>query len=205
MAKAKWNEEIIIKRILMLESLGEDLTCSHVKEIDSALVGAAISYFGSWGAVLKAAGLDHDEIRAVSRRRRSEKVRKWSIDKVLEEIAEAAKREDDISYAYMKEKYSPLVAAASNYIGSWRKAVEMLGFDYNEVLRKGRANRLKREREWYRDLLLERLSKMTVDESVLKRKHPRFHRTLVSRFSTWQRVMKELGEYQKKKGTPNRA
>ena len=62
MAKAKWDADKVIKRILALDDLGQDLTCSNVKEIDSALVGAAISYFGNWGSALEAAGLDYAEI-----------------------------------------------------------------------------------------------------------------------------------------------
>ena len=199
MSKPRWSEEAIIKRILALERLGEDLTCSHVKEIDSALVGAAISYFGNWGVALGAAGLDYSEIRKISKQRRAEKVRKWSVDKVLEDIREAAEVEDDISYAYMKEKYSSLVAAANNYIGSWKKALEMLGFDYSEVLRKGRAWRIEREKAWYRDLLLERLSKMPLNECMIKRKYPKLHQVLISRFSSWEKAMANLRKYDKKK------
>lgn len=198
MAKSKWDEETIIKRILMLESLEEDLACSHVKQIDSALVGAAISYFGNWGAALRAAGLDYDEIRKVSKARRSEKVRKWSINKVIEEIREIAKEEDDLSYAYMKEKYSSLVAAAGNYVGSWKQTIEMCGFDYGEVLRTGRKKRIERERAWYRGLLLERLAKLkTVDENKVKELEPRFHRLLMDYFPNWRKVIRSLKEHSK--------
>lgn len=199
MSKVRWDEETIIRRIHSLESVGEDLTCSHVKEIDSALVGAAISYFGNWGAALEAAGLDYAEIRISSKRRRAEKVRKWSVDKVLEEIAEVAKKEDDLSYALMKEKYSALVAAASNYVGSWKKALEMIGLDYSEILRKGRSRRISREKAWYRELLLERMAGMPADEAAVKRINPKFHELIVSQFSTWEKAMSGLSKYRKKK------
>lgn len=48
-SRTKWNKKEVIDRILVLQKLDEDLTYSHVKEIDSALVGAAISYFKNWG------------------------------------------------------------------------------------------------------------------------------------------------------------
>jgi hypothetical protein len=195
MAKSKWGEETIIKRILMVEGLGEDMTSSHVKEIDSALVGAAISYFGNWGSALRAAGLDYEEIRKVSKQRRSEKVRKWSINKVIDEIRQVAEHEDDLSYAYMKEKHSSLAAAASNYIGSWKKALEMCGFDYGEVLSTGRTKRAEREKAWYCDLLLDRLKPLgDFDENSLKRAHPKFHKLLIEHFSDWRRVMRAFRE-----------
>lgn len=200
MAKPKWDEETIIKRILALENIGEDLTCSHVKGIDSALVGAAISYFGNWGVALEAAGLDYSEIRKISKERRSEKVRKWSVNKVLEEIREVAKVEEDISYAFMKEKYSSLVAAASNYVGSWKKSIEMLGFDYNEVLRKGRMARVNREKTWYRELLAERLEKTGITTSAaLKEKNPKLHQMLMTHFKSWSRAMEHIEERRKRK------
>lgn len=191
MAKAKWDPNKVIASIHALEKHGEDLTCSHVKEIDSALVGAANSYFGNWGAALEAAGFDPVEIRRISQQRRKEKVRKWSENKVLEEIREVAKIEPDISFAYMKEKYSSLVAAASNYVGSWKNALEMLGFDYNEVQRKGREARIEREASWYRDMLVQRLEKMGVrDSATLRAQNPQFHKILMDHFKTWAQVMK---------------
>lgn len=198
MSKTRWNEETIIRRIHALESIGEDLTCSHVKEIDSALVGAAISYFGNWGAALEAAGLNYSEIRRSSKQRRAEKVRKWSVEKVLEEIREVSRVEDDLSYALMKEKYSALVAAASNYIGSWKKALEMLDLDYSEILRRGRARRVSREKAWYRELLLERLSNLPADENAVKSINPRFHRLLIDQFSSWDKALAGLAKYRRK-------
>ena len=201
MAKSKWNPETIIKRIHALDDLEEDLTCSHVKEIDSALVGAAISYFGNWGAALEAAGLDYSEIRKISQDRRRDKVRKWSIEKVLDDIRHVAETEHDISYAYMKEKYSSLVAAASNYVGSWKKAVEMIGLDYEEVQRKGRTARTVREKNWYKDLLIERLDRIGApDSSTLRKTNPEFYKLILAHFKTWTAVVahRRLKEQEKK-------
>jgi len=200
MAKSKWTRESIIKRILALADLGEDLTCSNVKKIDSALVGAAISYFGNWGEALKAAGLDYDEIRKLSKKRRQEKVRKWSVEKVLEDIRTVAAAEEDLSCAYMKEKYSTLVAAANNYIGSWKKALEMLGYDYSEVLRVGRLKQKERNKAWYQNLLMERLDRMKVlDENLIRQREPKFHAAVIEYFATWRKAVLELKKWRKQK------
>jgi hypothetical protein len=192
-AKTKWNRDEIVRRITVLHKLDEDLTYSHIKEIDSTLVGAAISYFGNWGAAIRAVGLDYSEIRKLSKSRREEKVRKWTMDKVLEEIREIAKNEDDLSYAFMKEKHSSLVAAAGNYVGSWKKALELCGFDYAEVLKKGRGKRLDREKSWYRSLLLDRLEKLgTLDERTAVSKYPKFHKMVIDYFSSWGKAVKTI-------------
>jgi len=184
----------------MLESLEEDLTCSHVKEIDSALVGAAISYFGNWGAAIRAAGLDYYEIRKISKERRSGKVRKWTIEKVLEDIKKVAESEDDLSYAYIKEKHSSLVAAANNYIGSWKKALELCGLDYNEILKTGRKKRMEREVAWYRELLLERLDNMeAIDENSVRNAEPVFHEMLMKHFPDWRNTIVALKDWRSRK------
>ncbi|MFA6449552.1 MAG: hypothetical protein WCX65_08795 [bacterium] len=191
--KMKWDKKVIIERIRVLEKLDENLTYTHVKETDSALVGAAVKYFGNWGAALEAAGLDYAEIRALSKERRNEKVRKWSINKVIEEIREVAKVEEDLSNAYMKEKHSSLVAAASNYIGSWKKAVEMCGFDYAEIQKRGRRMRQEREKSWYRSLLLDRLDKLgTFNERDVRNAHPDFYKLILLYFSSWNKAVKSL-------------
>ncbi len=193
MAKTKWDRDKIVKRILTLQRLDEDLTCSHVKEIDSALVGAAISYFKNWGAALEASGLDYDEIRKLSKQRRNEKVKKWSTEKVLEDIRRVAETEDDISHAFMKEKHPTLVAAATNYIGSWKKAIELAGLDYDEIIIKGRRLRAERKNEWYRMLLVERLAKMNIaDEKVLQERNPEFHKRIIKYFGDWRTALREV-------------
>lgn len=204
MAKAKWSKEKIIDRILKLYELDVDLTCTRVKETDSALVGAATKYFGSWGDAIKAAGLDYSKIRQISEARRKDKVRKWTKEKVLQEIKSVAENEKDLSNAFMKEKHPALVAAASNYFGSWKKALEKLGFDYDEVLRIGREEKTRRQKTWYRHLLLERLEKMnTLDERIIIEKSPEFHGTLIQYFSSWRNVVKELKKLQKEREDGN--
>lgn len=201
MAKSKWSREKIIDRIHKLEELGVDLTCSQAKEIDSALVGAATAYFGSWKAAVEAAGYDYRRIRKISEKRRQEKVRKWTEKKVLEEITEIARVEKDLSNAFMKEKHPALVAAASNYFGSWKKALEELGFDYNQVLRTGREEKARRQKNWYRRLLLERLEKMnTLDEKIIAARQTEFHKALLHYFSDWRTVVRELKKMRENPG-----
>lgn len=197
----KWDEDTIKKRILQLHEAGEELTNSRVKEIDSKLVGAAISFYGNWGDAVRAAGLDYDEIRRESRRQRSEKVRKWTSERVIDEIKAVAEKEGDISYAFMKEKHSALVAAACNYVGSWKQALELAGFNYNDVQKNGRKARDERQKAWYCELLLDRLEKlMPVDSAAVRDKNPKFHKQVLSRFKSWAKAMDELKKREEVKG-----
>lgn len=197
MAKSKWNKELIIKNIIRLEKQGEDLTSSNIKQIDSPLVGAAVSYFGNWGNAVREAGLDYDKVRKKAKAVRKEKVKKWSTENIIGEIRSVAETEDDLSYAYMKEKYSSLVAAACNYFGSWKTALEKSGVNYSEVLKKGRKNRSNLKKEWRQNLLLERLDALgTIDENIISEKEPRFYKMLIQHFSSWRTVVTELRKMQ---------
>jgi len=196
MAKNKWDEEKIIKNIHRLVDLEEDLTWSNVKQVDSALVGAAVSYFGSWRAAIEEAGLDYKEIRKISQDSRRQKVRKWSEQKILEDIKKISRDEDDLSYAFMKEKHSSLVAAAINYFGSWKNAIESLGLDYAKVIRTGRKKRIEREKAWRRSLLLERLDGMKcLEEKKINEKAPEFYDMLIDYFQSWRRVVSALKKW----------
>ncbi|HOY63795.1 MAG: hypothetical protein BWY28_01675 [bacterium ADurb.Bin236] len=201
MARVKWTKEKIVKRILSLHKLGEDLSNSNVKRIDGALVGAATAYFGNWSAALEAAGLDSSEVKKASQRRRNEKIKKWTSEKVLEEIRQKADAEKDLSYAYMKEKHPALVAAAGKYVTSWKKAVEAAGFDYKEVQEKGKLHRQELNKIWRGDLLLERLDKFgeSPDERDVSNKAPAFHKLLIKHFGSWRSVVSALKKRRKER------
>ena len=195
MARSKWSKEIILEKIRAHHERGENLTCSNMKKKDSKLVGAAVSYFGNWGAAIRKAGLNYDEVRKRSKNDRAEHYRKWTREKVLEKIRQVAEIENDISYVYVKEKYSSLVAAANNYFGSWKKAIEILGYNYSEVQRDGRANRQERDKVWRRRLLLERFRQLPVrDEKLLREMYPVFHRVLIENFGSWGKVSDAVRE-----------
>ena len=203
MAKAKWSEEAIIRQILRLKDLGVDLTHSNVRQVDRKLAGAAVSIFGNWGEAVKAAGLDYSEVLKLSRKKRSENVRKWSVERVVEKIREVAAVEKDISYVYMKDKQPALVAAACNYIGSWKKALEMAGFDYDEVQKQGRDSQRDRERVWYCGLLIEKLDRLGITESArIREEQPKFHKLLMQYYKSWAKVLDALRAYREKNENP---
>jgi hypothetical protein len=201
MARVKWTKEKIVKRILSLHKLGEDLSNSNAKRIDGALVGAATSYFGNWSAAIEAAGLDSAEVKKTSQRRRNEKIKKWTSEKIIEEIRRKADTENDLSYAYIKEKHPALVAAAGKYVGSWKKAIESAGFDYKEVQEKGKLHRQELNKTWHGDLLLERLDKFgeSPDEREVMRKSPDFHRLLTKHFGSWRSAISALKKRRKER------
>jgi len=61
--KTKWSKERVIRDIQQLHEMGEDLSDTHIQNIEPSLIGAAPKYFGSWKGAIKAAGFDYDKIR----------------------------------------------------------------------------------------------------------------------------------------------
>jgi len=143
MPQRRWSRELILERIRELRRQGCDLTPSQVGAQQGALVSAAERYFGNWSAAVRAAGVDYEKVRESGRRRRSERIRVWSCDKIIAEIRRLHRAGEDLSWAVMERKYQPLCAAAVKrcYFGSWAAALAAAGVDYEQVKAEARAAR----------------------------------------------------------------
>ncbi len=58
-------------------------------------------------------------------------MRKWSKEIIIEKIIEKYNSGTSLSSSDVKKDDRPLIAAAENHFGSWRKAVDSAGFDYD--------------------------------------------------------------------------
>ena len=139
----KWSPELIVERIRELHEQGSDLTPSDVNARQGALVSAAERYFGNWPAAVQAAGIDYSRVRESGRRRRAERIRKWSRERIITEIERLHRAGEDLSWGVMERKYQPLCAAAVKtcYFGSWSAALAAAGIDYAQVKAQARAGR----------------------------------------------------------------
>lgn len=153
MPHRQWSRELIVKRIQELRHSGSDLTPSQVGEEHGALVSAAERYYGNWAAAVEAAGVDYEKVRQRGRRRRSERIRKWSREKIVAEIRRLHEAGEDLSWGVMERKYQPLCAAAvkKSYFGSWAAALAAAGIDYEQIKAAARAQRRWKAR-WRKEL-----------------------------------------------------
>jgi hypothetical protein len=124
-----WSKERISERIRELQAAGESLSHEDAKRNHGALVSAASSprYFGSWGAAIRAAGLDYDDIRKINR---------WTRDKIIKTIQELHTEDKSINNSSMRRMgYRGMMEAASRpeNFGSWAEAVKAAGLNYEEV------------------------------------------------------------------------
>lgn len=124
-----WSKERISERIRELQAAGESLSHEDAKRNHGALVSAASSprYFGSWGAAIRAAGLDYDDIRKINR---------WTRDKIIKTIQELHTEDKSVNNSSMRRMgYRGMMEAASRpeNFGSWAEAVKAAGLNYEEV------------------------------------------------------------------------
>lgn len=124
-----WSKERISERIRELHAEGESLSHEDAKRNHGALVSAASSprYFGSWGAAIRAAGLDYDDIRKINR---------WTKDKIIRTIRELHTDDRSVNNSSMRRMgYRGMMEAASRpeNFGSWAEAVKAAGLNYEEI------------------------------------------------------------------------
>ena len=124
--RRQWTPERVLGRIRQLHAGGADLSHGAVKRQEQYLAIAAREFFGNWPAAIKKAGLEYDEIRRHAW---------WSREKIVQMIRELHADGVALSHAKMRQRHSALVAAAGSprYFGSWERAVEAAGVDYDVV------------------------------------------------------------------------
>ncbi|MBW3622638.1 MAG: hypothetical protein KY468_04430, partial [Armatimonadetes bacterium] len=122
--------------------------------IDSRLTSAAIRYFGSWRAAVEAAGIDYESVALVGRRRRSEKITKWTQESILEEICRLYRAGEDLTSTNVRRKHLSLYATArrKDHFGSWANALAEAGIDYATLKQQAKARR-REEEDWKEQLL----------------------------------------------------
>lgn len=67
----------------------------------------------------------------------------WNKDEILRELRRLQKSGGDLSYNGLSKKMQALVSAAAYHFGSYRRAVELAGIEYGDVLRRPRWTRAK--------------------------------------------------------------
>ncbi|MFA6567952.1 MAG: hypothetical protein WCS96_07040 [Victivallales bacterium] len=119
-----WSKEIIIREIKKRHKSGQSLSSNYTCKSNRPLYMAAMKRYKNWGAAVSAAGFDYRKVRL----RRS-----MSKADIKKEILELYRRNVDLAYPNMREKYQYLLAAGMKKLGngSWAKARKVCGLHVN--------------------------------------------------------------------------
>lgn len=128
MARQRWSKEKVIEKIRDRSERGLPLNSDAIVHGDEPLMGAARRYFGSWGNAMREAGFDPEVHRKVS-----EPTKRWDKATIIANIRELASRGVELNAHSVKRVDPKLVGAGTTHFGSWGKAIEAAGFDYEAV------------------------------------------------------------------------
>ncbi len=193
MATQRWSRDVVSREIQRLLQGGHDLRHSEVCANDQKLVSAAVRYFGSWGAAVAAAGVDYTGIRKKSQIARSDKVTKWSRDRIAEELRELVNSGECLAAATARSNHPALFSAAVSprYYGSWRAALTSLGVDYDSILNHNRnASTGTKDARGMRTVIRrmrvmsEETRPLTSDQA--KAKYPKLYDRVIDQFGSWE-------------------
>ena len=124
-----WTKVKIIAAIKRLHMQGADLSPTAVQIEHSALFSSARSHshFGSWRAAVEAAGFNYDDFKRIKQR--------WTRDRIIEQICALYDEGEDLLDPEFKTRHRSLylAACAHRYFGSWRRAVEGAGLNYEKM------------------------------------------------------------------------
>lgn len=136
-----WTEETVIRAIRDEALAGHELSYMRTEKRVPSLLRAAQRTFGSWGAAVKAAGFDYDEIR---------RYRVWTRESVVKAILEWHKKGADLSWRNISIVLDPPLAAAALHaerFSSWSEALKAAGLEPKNIsrYRKWKASDMRQE------------------------------------------------------------
>lgn len=183
----RWTRENIVALIRRLHREGVDLSPTGIRKTHGALFSSARSpsHFGSWRRAIEAAGLDYSTIK------RAEQV--WSRERIARAIRRAHDAGEDLLSSEFKSRNKKLYSAACarRYYGSWRRAIEAAGLDYE---------RIRGEHFWSRERIIARIRELHAEGyrlqwSVVNHEHASLYRAARRRenFGSWRSALAASG------------
>jgi hypothetical protein len=127
MNNKKWDKETIISEIKLRNSLGLSLQSTIVNKEDKKLFGSVRLYFGSWENAITEAGFDYNKIREVK------PIGYWTKEKVIEAIYKRIEDGVPLNRNNVLKTDGGLLTAILRYFGSYEKAMQNCGLEYDEV------------------------------------------------------------------------
>lgn len=196
MCRIRWTKELVLSEIKALIASEEPLNAGNIQKNHRKIYQASRRFFGSWDNTLEASGIDPSSVK---------KLRSWDETAVIEEIQKIHQESGDISQTYLIQNgYHSLLVTSRKLFGSYAKAVNEAGFDYEVVYR--------RKSTWEETDIIDLVR--CVYEETGERSEGYFrknHRALLSvcnsRFGAWSNVLKLAGisgEGLKKQWSDNR-
>ncbi|MFA4905188.1 MAG: tyrosine-type recombinase/integrase [Candidatus Margulisiibacteriota bacterium] len=142
----KWTRRKIINGIRKIFIYRRNITPKEIRRDYSALyqIAQRREYYGGWLRAIEAAGMAEKYKRILARSyktallKRKKYRAKWSKELIQSQIKYLESKGEPLDGGYIRRHYFNLLHAAGHkrYFGSWRKAVESVGINYNSIANK---------------------------------------------------------------------
>ena len=179
-----WTKARIVKEVKQRYADGKTLMREVILRKEPKLqrfCNAALYRFGSWGAALRAAGLDP----AVVRNRDA----LWPRERVLEEICSRHEKGKLLNTEQMMREQLRLHAAGKRHFGSWQKAVEKAGINYRQHVRGGLRGYT---RARTRKALRKRAEDNRCVQKLVREESPALYRAAIHYYGSWEEALRAI-------------
>jgi hypothetical protein len=121
-------------------------------------------------------------------------IKQWTKEKIVASIRGLKRKREDLSYNHMANERAGLLSAANYHFGSWQKAVQAAGIDYDKDVR--------RIPKWTQDKIIETIKKLHKDGVDLSWtnvcRHPDYSGMAYAairsaRFGSWDAALEAAG------------
>ena len=179
----RWTKTRIIAEIQRRDEEGKTLQLSVILRKEPRLKRycyAARYQFGTWHQALRAAGLRLDVVR--------NRQRKWPSARILQEIRCRHVAGKLLNTDRMLREDLALHTAGRRHFGTWKKAVEKAGINYNQYVRGGLYGwtRAKTQRA-----LRDRLVNNRDSRKKIQNQAPSLYRAAMHYFHTWEGAVRK--------------
>lgn len=179
----RWTKGRIIVEIQRRDKQGKTLHLAAIMRNEPPLrrfCYAVLHQFGTWREALRAAGLTLDTVQS--------RERKWPQERVIQEIRRRHVEGKLLNTDRMLREDLALHTAGRRHFGTWKKAVEKAGINYNQYVRGGLYGwtRAKTQRAIWERLVANRGSRKEIQEQS-----PSLYRAAMHYFHTWEGAVRQ--------------
>lgn len=127
----------------------------------------------------------------------------WSRHKVIEEIKELEKSGIRLNAQNAKENYGGLYNASYTVFGSWEKAINAAGLDYEAIKRETKCKAALKVTKWTKEIIIKRISELhknneSLASSKVRIKNATLRAAARDKFGSWKKAIEAAGfDYKK--------
>lgn len=173
-----WTEEKVLKGIVELQAGGADLLSTKVAKEHNRLFRWGVRFFGGWEKAVRAAGIMNYEDYRMST--------KWDEKKVIKRVKERIKQGEPINAGAVQRDDAGFFQAAKRVFGTWDKAVEAAGINYEKH---------RGMRRWSRDIIVKAIQDRArqgkeINSQAVKSGDGGLYSAAARHFGSWSEAVK---------------